>query len=149
MVDEGEGDAGGGADGAAGEDEGGVGDARVDGEEMSEAGECTGIGGREARLEEEGFMGGDGETELGADDVGELGDGVGERSDVRVGDGGRSAGGSGGRKVRSARVVSSWMSEIRSEGQRGERWAARVRAKVMPKLCWAIASPWSVASVWR
>ena len=42
-------------------------------------------------------------------------------------------------KARSARVVSSWMSERRSVGQRGMRLIARVRAKVMPKLCCAMA----------
>ena len=85
AVDEGEGDAWGGTDGTAGENEGLVGGTRVDGEEVKQLAEGAVVAGRERGLKEEGLVGGDGEAELGADDLDKLGDGVGEGGGVGVG----------------------------------------------------------------
>ena len=52
----------------------------------------------EGRLEEEGFVGGDGEAEVRAEHVGEEGDGVGKRCDNGVDLGGRRVAGGGGDK---------------------------------------------------
>eukprot|EP00964_Phaeocystis_antarctica_P161237 scaffold133281_cov63-Phaeocystis_antarctica.AAC.1 len=63
---------------------------------MEEAWKRARVGGREGRLEEKGFVGGDGETEVLADHVGEEGDGVGKRRDGGVDLGRRRVAGGGG-----------------------------------------------------
>ena len=96
MVDEGEGDACASTDRAAGEDEGLVREAGVGGEEVNHVGEGTAVAGGEGGLEEEGFVWRDREAKLGANDVCELGDGVGKGGEVGVGCGWGRAGGGGG-----------------------------------------------------